>query len=227
MKFLEFQSLLHSVERPVVLLEGRRKIAQSDYKLAERFGRMLATRFPRAIFRSGNADGSDQAFSDGVVAVDAARLRIVALYAAHRRKSRYPDATYDFPSDLARLREESIREATIAATPRNKDIFAGSASAGSCREGPLPNSRHDESNGLFGKQSGSDRRLLHRGPDGYRGGWHGSHNPRLPSRRSAGGFPECLELLVHRTPERDQQDEIGGSFRPLSFLCSRHFTGFL
>ncbi len=88
---------------------------------------MLATRFPRAIFRSGNADGSDQAFSDGVVAVDAARLRVVAPYAAHRRKNRYPDASYDFPSDLARLREESIREATIAATPRNKDIFAGSA----------------------------------------------------------------------------------------------------
>jgi hypothetical protein len=59
--------------------------------------------------------------------VDASRLRILAPYAAHRRKDRYPDARYDSPNSFGRVQEESILRATIAATPCNKDIFAANA----------------------------------------------------------------------------------------------------
>ena len=90
-------------------------------------GRRLPRGFRAPAFRSGNADGSDQAFSEGVAAVDASRLRIVAPYAAHRRKCRYPGARYDSPESLGRARKESILRATIAATPRNKDIFSTDA----------------------------------------------------------------------------------------------------
>ena len=95
--------------------------------MAKRYGRALATRFPSAVFRSGNAEGSDQAFSEGVVAVDASRLYVVAPNAGHRRKHRHPDATYEDPTSLTRVREEPTLRATIAATPRNKDIFAAGA----------------------------------------------------------------------------------------------------
>ena len=102
MKLNQFRQLLESTAQPVVLLEGRRKISKNAYSLAKRFGQTLAASFPRAVFRSGNAEGSDQAFSEGVAAVDASRLRIVAPYAAHRRKCRYPGARYDSPESLGR-----------------------------------------------------------------------------------------------------------------------------
>ena len=73
----QFRKLPESTVQPVVLLEGRRKVSKSNYKLAKRFGPVLAARFPRAVFRSGNADGSDQAFSEGVAAVDPSRLQLL------------------------------------------------------------------------------------------------------------------------------------------------------
>lgn len=127
MKLNEFRELLESTARPIVLLEGRRKISSLDYAQAKRFGHGLAARFPRAVFRSGNAEGSDEAFSEGVAALDASRLHVVAPYAAHRRRHRYSDAFYDSPESMPRLREEPILRVTIAATPRNRDIFAPSA----------------------------------------------------------------------------------------------------
>src|SRR5262245_8288126 len=116
MKLSQFRQLLESSAQPFVLLEGRRKISDSAYDMAKRFGRALAAGFPRAVFRSGNAEGSDQAFSEGVAAVDQSRLKVVAPYATHRRKQRYPDATYDSPKDMPRVREESILGVTIAVT---------------------------------------------------------------------------------------------------------------
>jgi hypothetical protein len=61
---------------------------------------MLALRFPHTVFRSGNAEGTDHAFSEGAL-VDASRLRIVVPY----RKHRYPDATYDGPNSVPRVRK--------------------------------------------------------------------------------------------------------------------------
>jgi hypothetical protein len=55
------------------------------------------------------------------------QVHVITPYAAHCCKQRYPDAMYDSPNSLSRVREESILRATIAATPRNKDIFATSA----------------------------------------------------------------------------------------------------
>jgi hypothetical protein len=49
----------------VVLLEGRRGISEADAMAARDFGEFLARRFPALRFRSGNAEGADQAFSDG------------------------------------------------------------------------------------------------------------------------------------------------------------------
>jgi hypothetical protein len=117
MKLGPFRKLLESTAQPVVLLEGRRRIPTVNYSLAKRFGRILAATFPRAVFRSRNAEGSDQAFAEDVTDVDASKLRIVAPYATHSQRYRYPDASYDSPKSLPRIREEAILRATIAATP--------------------------------------------------------------------------------------------------------------
>lgn len=107
----------------VVLLEGRRSIPPQDAAAATRCAVLLATRFPRLRFRSGNADGSDDAFSRGVAQMDVSRLQIVAPYAKHKKGSRYPDATYDSPESLTPLGENELVFKTKAASPRNASLI--------------------------------------------------------------------------------------------------------
>jgi hypothetical protein len=68
---------------------------------ADAFARELATRFPGLQFRSGNAEGSAEAFSRGIAAVDARRFQVVAPYASHRKSIRYTDALYDSTESLS------------------------------------------------------------------------------------------------------------------------------
>jgi len=121
MTFFEFQKLLVG-DAPVVLLEGRRAIPPSDAAAARSFAARLAREFPQLRFRSGNAEGSDEAFSAGVAEVDASRLQVIAPYASHRKKVRYADALYSSPASLSTVQEAAITEATVAATPRNANV---------------------------------------------------------------------------------------------------------
>ena len=121
MTLSEFRTLLVG-DAPVVLLEGRRAIPPSDAAAARGFAARLAREFPRLRFRSGNAEGSDEAFSAGVAAVDVSRLQVVAPYATHRKKVRYADALYSSPESLSTVQETAITEATVAATPRNAGV---------------------------------------------------------------------------------------------------------
>ena len=101
MNFDEFKSLLAGVPSPVILIEGVRAIPESDYPVARRFAIRMAQAFPAARFRSGNAPGSDQAFSEGIADIDAARLQVVLPYPNHRMSIRYPEAKYASPQELA------------------------------------------------------------------------------------------------------------------------------
>lgn len=123
MTFSEFTAIVENQPDGVVLLEGRRDIPDNDYILATCLARNLAITFPDLRFRSGNATGSDQAFSDGIASVDASRLQIIAPYASHRKKNRYPDAIYDSPDSLSTVQEEQIVYKTINATPKNKGLI--------------------------------------------------------------------------------------------------------
>ena len=96
-----FEHMVVGSPNAVVLLEGRRGISEADTMAARDFGEFLARRFPALRFRSGNAEGADQAFSDGVARVDAGRLQIVAPYASHRKKSRNPAVAFSSPDDLS------------------------------------------------------------------------------------------------------------------------------
>ena len=71
----------------IVLLEGKRNVLEADKEKLKALGRLLASKTVKITFRSGNADGSDQLFSDGVTSVDNKRLQVITPYSGHRQKN--------------------------------------------------------------------------------------------------------------------------------------------
>ncbi len=124
MKIQDFQKMVSGSPNAVVLLEGRRGISEADAMAARDFGEFLARRFPALRFRSGNAEGADQAFSDGVARVDARRLQVVAPYASHRKKNRNPASVYSSPDDLSPEQVEEVIKKTAAASPKVERLLS-------------------------------------------------------------------------------------------------------
>lgn len=122
MTYAEFSSLVAGQPDGVVLLEGRRSILERDAVHAEGLARMLAARFPRLRFRTGNALGADEAFSKGVVSVDATRLQVILPYAGHRRGARRPGVLYASLDALAGGHEEQLAAKTIAASGKYRSL---------------------------------------------------------------------------------------------------------
>jgi hypothetical protein len=123
MIWTEFSLLIQSQAAPVILLEGRRSIPPTEAMQAARVARFLAEQFPHARFRSGNAEGSDAAFSEGVALVDPQRLEVVTPYPGHRKKARVSGASYASPEDMDRLREPDLLAQTVQATPANRRLI--------------------------------------------------------------------------------------------------------
>lgn len=86
---MTFEEFIKQFDKPnsVVLLEGKRNVLDEDKEKLIALGRLLANRTTNMIFRSGNAQGSDQLFSRGVTAVDNKRLQVITPYAGHREKT--------------------------------------------------------------------------------------------------------------------------------------------
>ncbi|HCC54228.1 MAG TPA: hypothetical protein DEQ20_04790 [Desulfobulbaceae bacterium] len=49
-------------ERPIILLEGTRKVPENEVNRLHDLATLLADSLPAAVFRSGNAQGSDSYF---------------------------------------------------------------------------------------------------------------------------------------------------------------------
>ena len=58
-----FVELIQKVDRPVVLLEGSRDVPLEIQGRMEQLAARLMRTFPHLVARSGNADGSDQAWA--------------------------------------------------------------------------------------------------------------------------------------------------------------------
>lgn len=86
---MTLEEFIEKFDKPnsVVLLEGKRNVLDEDKEKLIALGRLLANRTTNMIFRSGNAQGSDQLFSRGVTAVDNKRLQVITPYAGHREKT--------------------------------------------------------------------------------------------------------------------------------------------
>lgn len=78
----------------IVLLEGKREVLEADQQKLTALGRMLAEKTHKMIFRSGNAEGADQFFSDGVTSVNPKRLQVITPYTNHRKKTNHAYETY-------------------------------------------------------------------------------------------------------------------------------------
>ena len=123
MTFETFRSLTNAESNPVILLEGRRSIPPQMAKSASALSARLAREFPQLRFRSGNASGSDQAFTEGVLAVDPSRMEIFAPYSSHRAKARHAAVSYNSPESLDTVEEEQTVFNAIRATPQNKGLI--------------------------------------------------------------------------------------------------------
>jgi len=123
MKYDEFKELVKNIDNPVVLIEGKRNIPERYYIKAIRVAEKIATDFPNIIFRTGNADGTDEAFSLGVKNIDPTRLQIITPYKGHKKNKRISGAIYDSPESLSYIAEQQILYQTIKATPQYKSLI--------------------------------------------------------------------------------------------------------
>ncbi|TYB33663.1 MAG: hypothetical protein FXF49_05235, partial [Flexistipes sinusarabici] len=96
----------------VVLLEGKRDVADVDKPKLIDLGKLLAEKAEHMIFRSGNADGADFYFSKGVTEIDADRLEVIIPYSNHRKKANIANKTYDL-DNIDLKNEKDIIEQSI------------------------------------------------------------------------------------------------------------------
>jgi hypothetical protein len=124
MTYAMFNELITLSPHPVVLLEGTRKLpAGRKYNDVVRFAQWLADRYRLAVFRTGNATGSDDAFAKGVKKVDPSRLQYVLPYTGHRRNE-IDSASYQMSiDDLDCSMTELVDRYTVAASPERSSMF--------------------------------------------------------------------------------------------------------
>ena len=122
-QYENFKSAVAGVSQPIILLAGSRKVPAKLQEKLVGLGSFLASEFPQAVFRSGNADGSDALFAQGVNVVDPARMQLVTPSKGHREAHRHP-VNYVLPLDtVSAVHEETLAYHTNAATPENARII--------------------------------------------------------------------------------------------------------
>ncbi len=82
------QALLRGATNPVILLEGTRHLPVEDHSLLTNLATRLFHDFPQAVFRSGNAEGTDSVFANAIAALDPSRLQLVVPHAGMGRARR-------------------------------------------------------------------------------------------------------------------------------------------
>jgi hypothetical protein len=94
----------YDTDNAIVLLEGKRNVLKEDEQKLIDLGKLLASLTSKMTFRSGNAGGADQFFSQGVALVNPQRLQVITPYSSHRKKT---NLAYDSISlDEINLTEE-------------------------------------------------------------------------------------------------------------------------
>jgi hypothetical protein len=76
-----------NLDKVIILFEGKRTVLEADKEKLILLGNLLASSLPLATFRSGNADGADFYFSQGVLQVAPDRLQVITPYDNHRQKT--------------------------------------------------------------------------------------------------------------------------------------------
>jgi len=103
--------------RPVILLEGTRKVPDSEINRLHELAAFLASALPSAIFRSGNAQGSDSYFFKALATENPERLEYILPYPGVGKKRIYPGAKVFSLEDLNQEETAAVVERTLAASP--------------------------------------------------------------------------------------------------------------
>lgn len=84
---MTLEEFIKQFDKPnsIVLLEGKRGVMDADKEKLRALGSLLTSNTKSMVFRSGNAKGSDQLFSEGVSAIDRRRLQVITPYDGHRK----------------------------------------------------------------------------------------------------------------------------------------------
>lgn len=119
----QLQQLLARTPSPVILLEGTRQLPAEKRQALINVGRCLAEALPQAVFRSGNAAGTDEAFAAGVATVAGAKLQLVLPTPGMGRSRRPLSANCLSLADLPLAERQQLARASFAASPENHRLF--------------------------------------------------------------------------------------------------------
>ena len=115
--------LLSSTANPVILLEGSRQLPAEKRQAIADVGRCLAEAFPQAVFRSGNATGTDEAFAAGVATVPGSMLQLVLPTPGMGRSRRPASATCLSLDELPLEERHHLARESFAVSPENHRLF--------------------------------------------------------------------------------------------------------
>ncbi len=107
MEYKEFLKHIKSLTHPIILLEGKRKVTESDKPFLVVFGKKLSEDLPTCKFRSGNAKGADELFCKGVKEFNPNRLELVLPYKNHRAEGAKNCMAYSL-EDISLVKEPEI-----------------------------------------------------------------------------------------------------------------------
>jgi hypothetical protein len=119
----QLNPLLSSTTHPVILLEGTRQLPPEKRQALADTGRRLVEAFPQAVFRSGNATGTDEAFAAGVATVPGALLQLVLPSPGMGRSRRPASATCFALDDLPQEERLYLARESFATSPENHRLF--------------------------------------------------------------------------------------------------------
>lgn len=95
---MDFKEFCAKYSNSIILLEGKREVKPEDKEKLKAFGKLLAENLPNALFRSGNAEGSDYYFSQGVALVNPNQIEVITPYTKHRDKYNVAGITHSLDS---------------------------------------------------------------------------------------------------------------------------------
>jgi hypothetical protein len=127
MTLAEFTTQFNS-KNTIILLEGKRNVVESDKEKLIHLGTLLATHLPLATFRSGNANGADFYFSQGIIQVEPERLQVITPYDKHREKQNNANETFSLDQiDLVNEPEVVYQSKNNKKTKSLIDKYVGGA----------------------------------------------------------------------------------------------------
>jgi hypothetical protein len=114
--------MINLTGKQVILLEGTRNVKPLHQPFLTAVASQLAEQYPKLIFRSGNAAGSDELFAKGIESIDPTRMEQMLPYPGCNKKRLHQQSRVLSLSELNAAELQASAELCLAATPSYKNI---------------------------------------------------------------------------------------------------------